>query len=469
MTDQRQGPNTQTQPIPGDRPPTPDEGELESIRVRAERFQKVVDDALKARLDAGGFVQQLREAGATGVEAEGYVDQFAQRANETIDERREDEGEGEPDRERTPEGLDDEERADFRQRREEILERAAEEHATSRREAVDAAAWKILEAKLQRSMPSRSSEPQGGFLTSDLFKLFGGGDSGTKTSDSSIPSSILEAAPHLRHLTANAIKDPHLEETWKLRNIFMGKDALDPIVSLLQSQSLAQPLPRSIWKPIVQDHYVDFEKLFASMEPGYDHNDDPKDFGDGYAIVRKDHFTTKKPLRNEADWLRVFGSWKIGVLLLYPHRQDELGEYERMVCSIFRAAPHNPLSGIQFDVETRQRYAKSPFRMDDKNESHLSILSQLYRASSQNSQKRPSDGGGSSRPKRPTTACHNWNLGVCNSDPCPNRRKHGTCSECGGQHPAKDISGCLTQLQARRRKDNRTGGTESSRPSSSRS
>ena len=109
MTDQRQGLNTQTQSIPGDRPPTPDEGELESIRVRAERFQKVVDDALKARLDAGGFVQQLREAGATGVEAEGYVDQFAQRTNETIDERREDEGGGEPDRERTPEGLDDEE------------------------------------------------------------------------------------------------------------------------------------------------------------------------------------------------------------------------------------------------------------------------------------------------------------------------------------------------------------------------
>jgi len=295
-------------------------------------------------------------------------------------------------------------------------------------------------------MPSGSSKRQGEFLASD-FNPFGGGDSGSKTLSSSIPSSVLDAAPHLRHLTTNTIKDPHLEETWKLQNSFMGKDALDPIITLLQSQSLAQPLPQSIWKPIVQDHYVDFEKLLASMEPGYDHNNELKDFGDGYALVRKDHASTKKPLRNEADWLQVFGAWKIGVVLLYPHRQDELGEYECMVCSIFHVAPHNPLSGIQFNSKTRQRYAKSPFQMDDKNESHLLILSQLYCASSQGNQKHLLDGGGSSQPKRPTTPCHNWNLGICVSDPCPNRCKHGVCSECGGQHPAKDVSRCLTQLQ----------------------
>ena len=295
-------------------------------------------------------------------------------------------------------------------------------------------------------MPSGSSKRQGEVLASD-FNPFGGGDSGSKTLSSSIPSSVLDAAPHLRHLTTNTIKDPHLEETWKLQNSFMGNDALDPIITLLQSQSLAQPLPQSIWKPIVQDHYVDFEKLLASMEPGYDHNNELKDFGDGYALVRKDHASTKKPLRNEADWLQVFGAWKIGVVLLYPHRQDELGEYECMVCSIFHVAPHNPLSGIQFNSKTRQRYAKSPFQMDDKNESHLLILSQLYCASSQGNQKHLLDGGGSSQPKRPTTPCHNWNLGICISDPCPNRRKHGVCSECGGQHPAKDVSRCLTQLQ----------------------
>ena len=51
----------------------------------------------------------------------------------------------------------------------------------------------------------------------------------------------------------------------------------------------------------------------ALMEPGYDHDDDPKDFGDGRALVRKEHATTK-PLRNEADWIWVFNAWKTGVL-----------------------------------------------------------------------------------------------------------------------------------------------------------
>ncbi|KIK09482.1 hypothetical protein K443DRAFT_629 [Laccaria amethystina LaAM-08-1] len=64
-----------------------DEDDLETIRVRAEKFKKVVDDALKDRLDAAGFVQRLREAGATGIEAKGYADQFVQRVNETLDER----------------------------------------------------------------------------------------------------------------------------------------------------------------------------------------------------------------------------------------------------------------------------------------------------------------------------------------------------------------------------------------------
>lgn len=43
--------------------------------------------------------------------------------------------------------------------------------------------------------------------------------------------------------------------------------------------------------------------------------------------------------------------------LVCSHRQDELDSYERMVCSMFRAAPHTSLAGVEFNVETRQRYA----------------------------------------------------------------------------------------------------------------
>ena len=73
----------------------------------------------------------------------------------------------------------------------------------------------------------------------------------------------------------------------------------------MQQQPMPDPLPRSIWKDIILDRYVDFEKLFASMDRGYDHDDEPKDFGSGYSSIKKEHFHAKKPVQTEADWTRV--------------------------------------------------------------------------------------------------------------------------------------------------------------------
>lgn len=441
--------------------------ETERIRARSEKFQDVLEQALSDHLEPDAFLAQLREAGALPTEAEDYVGQFSQRRREAEAERNRNTRAGEvdadadhaPSREHTPEGLNEDEATAFRLQRDKLLGQAEAAESRAREDAVEAAAWKVLEAKLRRAAPSGPSQ-QKTVAIADLLRLYeGAGVSGGATS-SSIPNSVLDIAPHLHDLSANAIRDPHLEATWKLRNAFMGKDVSDPIIDVLQSQSLTQALPRSIWKTILQDQYVDFEKLFASTEPGYDHNDDLKDFGDGYALVKKDQASAKKPLRTEADWIRVFSAWKVGVVLLYPHRQNELEGYERMVQDIFRASPQSPLVGIQFDVETRQRYAKSAFRMDDRNQSFLSILSQLFRTGSQGT-KRPSDGPGPPKSKKHATICRNWNLGLC-EEPCPNKRKHGVCSECAGRHPARESNSCYAQLQARFGKGTRTGGAEGS-------
>ena len=160
----------------------------------------------------------------------------------------------------------------------------------------------------------------------------------------------------------NAVRDPHLETTWKLRNAFVGKDVLDPIIDVLQSQSLSQSLPQSIWKITLLDQYVDFEKVFASTEPGYDHNDDLKDFSNGYALIKKDQTNAKKPL----SYVFCLEDWcppclPTLVSLVYPHRQDELEGYEKMVQDVFQASPQSPLIGIHFDAETHQQYLKSAF------------------------------------------------------------------------------------------------------------
>jgi hypothetical protein len=52
---------------------------------------------------------------------------------------------------------------------------------------------------------------------------------------------------------------------------------------------MPDPIPWSIWRDILLDKYVDFKKLYAGMDRGYDHDDEPKDFMSGYSIVKKDY------------------------------------------------------------------------------------------------------------------------------------------------------------------------------------
>ena len=89
---------------------------------------------------------------------------------------------------------------------------------------------------------------------------------------------MLAAAPHLAKLSAASKSDPHLDATQKLQSVFSPEKVQDMIISEAQLAPLAEPLPHSIWQKILQDQFVDFEKLFASMDRGYDHNNEPKDF-----------------------------------------------------------------------------------------------------------------------------------------------------------------------------------------------
>jgi hypothetical protein len=75
---------------------------------------------------------------------------------------------------------------------------------------------------------------------------------------------LLSAAPHLKQLRDQSASDPHLDKTWKLRGRFTAEKTVD------------------------QDHFIDVEKLYVSMDVGYDHRDEPTDFVEGYAIVKED-------------------------------------------------------------------------------------------------------------------------------------------------------------------------------------
>ena len=97
------------------------------------------------------------------------------------------------------------------------------------------------------------------------------------------------------------------------------------------------------------------------MDRGFSHTDDVKDFAGGFSLVQKDQYLARKVVRNEAEWARVFQAWKTGVVLLYPHRLNELNTYQDMVIELFRAAPYETSVAINVDAEAHDRYTHSPY------------------------------------------------------------------------------------------------------------
>jgi hypothetical protein len=351
--------------------------------------------------------------------------------------------------------LDDDALLDFRTRREALLQQrpGADDHAPENRsphEIADELAWATLQAKIAQLRTNTAhtvptTTPSSTDLANTLIALLGG---------SHADNSPAVIAPHLASIAGPAKDEPYLKKTREIRGLFKIETFRDSTITNAQLSPLIDPLPRSIWKKILLEEFVDFAKLFASMEQGYDHNDEAEDFAAGFAIVKKNHLSAKRPVRTEAEWIRVFGAWEAGVILIYPHRTAELQGYRRMVMDIFRATPSNPTAAINFDVEARDQYAKQPFHMDDRSRLHLPLLTQLFttaNASSTHSVSRKraiSPSSVTSTAKRTDVPCRNWNWGRC-QDPCPNRRKHGTCCVCGEDHAAKENDTCLATLRSR--------------------
>jgi hypothetical protein len=438
--------------------------DMDDVRTIAEKCQSLVEQAAVGFVTRTQFLDRLKESGASADEANDYVEQLSQRlqgqqqSRDLRDQAPSDQGHvprASPDRELTPEGLGGQDLIDFRTRRDAILSASADkakelEESEKRKRAAEAVAWAVLQAKLAQldyATPLGNDHPSGSF-SEDLVNLLGL----SRSSSGSIPSSVLAVAPHLGKLSSQIKSDPHLDQTRKYRIVFNKSDQVrDSLINDLQLVSLAEPIPRSIWKKIVQDDFVEFEKLYASMDRGYDHKDEPKSLSEDFAIVKKDQASAKRPLHTEAEWIRVFSAWEAGVVLLFPHRASELQTYRQVVMELFRAAPERPQLAIQFDLEVRDRYAKKPFHMDDRSQHNIPLLAQMFRSASSplsKSNKRGSSSSSTVSSKRADTPCRNWSLGKCN-DPCTNRRKHGVCCICGEKHRAKENELCLASLQAR--------------------
>ncbi|KAJ8072826.1 hypothetical protein PM082_016385 [Marasmius tenuissimus] len=160
--------------------------------------------------------------------------------------------------------------------------------------------------------------------------------------------------------------DPHIGQTLAItRHFVQDKSELELMLLRACSFQLVDPVPHSIWKEVILDRYVNFDKLNHTLQPGYNQSDEPKlELGD-LVISDKSRISSKKPVTTVSDWGRVFGAGAEAVTIIYPHRKTELRAYHFLMSTFFRNHPGNPLVGIRLDDRIQESYLRCPFRLDD--------------------------------------------------------------------------------------------------------
>jgi hypothetical protein len=410
--------------------------------------EKLVDDAVERDIPATVLADSLKELGLKAIEAMDYIEEFNQRIAIRRSKAR---VPGSPHHEHDGPSTEPTAEAPSHARAQEDRDRAVEE-----------AAWASLRSKLEVAAPVLSSGLPSSVLDK-MFELFGQEASSSTT----LSKAVLAVAPHLADDEDTIFGDPYLLETQKCKVAYAGQKPFEYLIVKAQGRRMPEPIANSIWKLIILDKYVDFEKLFVTLDPDYNPIDEAKDLGDTFSLLEKNSVSSKRSVLTEAEWMRLYDVWVCGVLHFYPHRRSELSSYRELIVSMFRATS-SALPAIRYDRESRERYSRQPFRLDSsKDVLPLPLLSQLLSqvaapASSSGGKRRLSNSQEGPR-KRSETICRNWNLGNCEVDPCHYSRRHNECCECGGSHRAKDKGECLAALNQRRQQQKAAAAARSGR------
>ncbi|KAJ3764756.1 hypothetical protein FB446DRAFT_698506 [Lentinula raphanica] len=421
------------------------------IGTVSARCQKIVEDANAGRVTFADARHKLLLERLPEVVLKSYLVQFQQpiggEGSDQLLVGHEDGGV-------TPGGLDVNQREEFRQKRAENLGEGGSHsshgsggESSQRVEGGEGGGHNVDPLSgLANFGPRKERSSELAVLEQQLkaIQRFISGDSG------SVSVSTLDSLPHLRE-KARSTGDSHIDQTLRTKRIYLNEQNFGALIDLFQTRYLPEPLPRSIWKLILKDEYISFEKLLAGIDPSYDHQDEGRDFGGGYTLVKKDHLSARQPVVSESDWNRAFDAWKNGVIQAFPHRKDELTKYRMDISNLFRNFAHDPSIPILADHEVRQRYHKGPFRLDDGTRTQAAVMALVHRTSVGGKLKRALDSSSPTRSneRSPGAICLNWNSGRCD-DPCINGRRHGTCSICEEKHRAVDSLECEAEFITRR-------------------
>ena len=403
---------------------------VSSVDARVSACGKLVDEAMEKDWPAATLADALKELGLRAIEAVDYIEEFNQRLAIRRSKAK---------RPETPPSEPHVQESDHVAQQDE------------RDKAVEEAAWASLRSGLEATAPTMSTGTGCSRDVLDkMLELFGQETS----SSTSLSKSVLAVAPHLAEDGNTVFEDPYLSETQNYKIAYTSQKPFENLIIRAQGRKVQEPIANSIWRLVILDKYVDFEKLFATLDPSYNPNDEAKELSDKFTLLEKNSISSKRPVLTEAEWMRLYDIWVGAVLHFYPHRKTELSSYRELIISMFRATT-SPFPAIKYDRDSRERYSRQPYRLDSSKDTlPFPLLSQLLsyaQPSSTPSSDNKRSGGGQEGPrKRSETICQNWNLGVCEGDTCRYHRRHNQCSECSEPHRAKDRSECFLALNRRR-------------------
>ena len=162
------------------------------------------------------------------------------------------------------------------------------EDQEQRDKAVEEAAWAALRSKLGNSAPATSQESSSNTLERVLELL--GKESSPSTT---LSKSVIAVAPHLAEDEDSVFNDPYLGETQKCKIAYASQKPFENLIIKAQGRKVQEPVANSIWKLIILDKYVDFEKLYATLDPEYNPNDEAKDLNEKFTLLEKNSINSK--------------------------------------------------------------------------------------------------------------------------------------------------------------------------------
>ena len=87
-----------------------------------------------------------------------------------------------------------------------------------------------------------------------------------------LSKAVLAVAPHLADDEDTVFDDPYLGETQKRKIAYSSQRPFENLVIKAQGRRMRKPIANSIWRLVILDKYVDFKKLYATLEPSTLHS-----------------------------------------------------------------------------------------------------------------------------------------------------------------------------------------------------